>query len=81
MKHKLNESEKIIADALASANIQYVFNKAPEQLDFYLPDFDVFIEVKTFHSGRIAEQMSRAPNVIAVQGVVAAKFLAQAIRN
>jgi hypothetical protein len=37
-------------------------------LDFYLPDFDVYVEIKQFHSNRIAEQMSRRDNVIAIQG-------------
>jgi len=39
------------------------------QLDFYLPDFDIYIEVKRFHTNRIAEQMSRGKNVIAIQGM------------
>lgn len=37
-------------------------------LDFYLPDLDIYIEVKQFHSDRIAKQMARRPNVIAIQG-------------
>jgi hypothetical protein len=45
------------------------------QLDFYLPDFDVYIEVKRFHTDRIAAQMGRAENVIAVQGMKSLQFL------
>ena len=45
------------------------------QLDFYLEDFDVYIEVKRFHTPRIAAQMSRAENVIAVQGFGSLQFL------
>ena len=45
------------------------------QLDFYLIDFDVYLEVKQFHSDRIAAQMARASNVIAVQGIDSLTFL------
>ena len=45
------------------------------QLDFYLIDFDVYIEVKRFHTDRIAKQMARAKNVIAVQGMESLAFL------
>lgn len=38
----------------------------PTRLDFYLPDYDVYIELKRFHSHRITEQMARAKNVIAI---------------
>jgi hypothetical protein len=37
-------------------------------LDFFLPHYDCYVELKQFHSERIAEQMSRVPNVIAIQG-------------
>lgn len=41
-------------------------------------DFDcgkVFIEVKQFHTPRVSEQMARAPNVIAFQGIESIRFL------
>lgn len=41
-------------------------------------DFDcgnVFIEVKQFHTDRLSEQMARAPNVIAFQGIESIRFL------
>lgn len=75
--------ERLIEAALIDARLRYVTDHGggmPENLDFYLPDYDVFIEVKRFHSDRIAEQMSRAPNVIAVQGDVSARFVAAMIR-
>ena len=74
--------EKLVADALRAAGIRFVEeNETPERLDFYLPDFDVFIEVKQFHSDRIGEQMSRAPNVIAAQGAAAVGLLAKLIET
>jgi hypothetical protein len=33
----------------------------PANLDFFLPDFSLYIEVKQFHSHRIAEQLSKVP--------------------
>lgn len=73
--------ERLIAAALDDADIPFIpGEKTPERLDFYLPVQGVHIEVKQFHSDRIAEQMDRAPNVIAVQGRQAVNFLADLIR-
>lgn len=75
--------ERLIADALVFAGVRFVTDEGggnPAGLDFYLPDSDVHIEVKRLHSPRIAEQMSRAPNVIAAQGEVAVRWIADLIR-
>jgi hypothetical protein len=73
--------EKIIADALG--DIPFTMEGEPEHpegsLDFYVPSWGVFIEVKRFHSPRISDQMSRQPNVIAVQGMDAAIAFAELI--
>jgi hypothetical protein len=62
--------EAYIFDMLTLANEPFVQgDKHPSRLDFYLPNYNIFIEVKQFHSNRIAEQMSREHNVIALQGV------------
>jgi hypothetical protein len=79
MGEKMNDPvERIIADALDSQRIRYVRDGEGETkaLDFYLPDFDVYLEVKRFHTRRIAEQTSRVENVIVVQGIKAAQFFA-----
>jgi hypothetical protein len=79
----MDPMEQIIADALDEAGIAFT---TPSQrrdatgLDFRLEN-GVEIEVKRFHSPRIAEQMSRAPNVIAVQGEAAVRLLADTIRQ
>ena len=74
--------ERIIAAALDDADIPFVPGEStPERLDFFLPVQNIHIEVKQFHSDRIAEQMSRADNVIAVQGRAAVNLLADAIRG
>lgn len=49
------------------------------RLDFYLPQADLYIEVKRMHSPRISEQMAGTPNVIAAQGEQAVRWLAEAI--
>ncbi len=72
--------EKIIREALLRVDIAFVEEvDNPAHLDFYLSELDVHIEVKRFHSPRIAAQMARADNVIAVQGMVAVKLLAKLI--
>jgi len=64
---------------LLRSGINYQRADAGLGLDFYLPDFDLYIEVKRFHSPRIGEQMSRHPNVIAIQGIECFKFVDQLI--
>lgn len=74
--------ERLIADALDGAGVSYETDSGggnPLGLDFFVPAWDLHIEVKRFHSARVAEQMSRAPNVIVAQGEVAVRRLAELI--
>lgn len=80
MREITDPMEKIIAFALYDAGIIYT-NEHESNLDFYLPMYDLHIEVKRMHSPRIAEQMSRAENVIAIQGERAARVFAEIIRG
>jgi len=73
--------ESIIARALDKLGMTYVHQLGPAGLDFYLQDHDLHIEVKQFHTPRIAEQMGRADNVIAIQGIKAAQLFAKLITN
>lgn len=73
--------EKIMRDALTREEFAFTEDGRPggeinKALDFHLTDYGVHIEVKQFHSARISDQMSRAPNVIAAQGRAAVEFLA-----
>lgn len=71
--------EKIVAEALTRAGLQFITDEGGANatgLDFYLTGYDIHIEVKQFHSPRIAKQMARAPNVIAIQGRAAAEWFA-----
>ena len=77
--------ELIIAEALMLAGVKFRTDH-PARLDFHIPDAarsgdGVHIEVKRMHSDRIAEQMSRVPNVIAVQGEDAVRWLADLIER
>lgn len=78
----MNTTEKIIADALTKASLEFVMENDMMNaagLDFYLPQYDIYIEVKSFYSERIAEQMSRAKNVIAIQGEQSARVFADMV--
>lgn len=79
--HFSDNLEKSIAEALEKSGIDFIHeseNKL-QQLDFYLPSLDVYIEVKQYHSERISKQMSYKDNVIAVQGKYSVAFLIQLI--
>lgn len=72
---KCDPMEEITERWLLTNRIAYERADAGLGLDFYLKDFDLYIEVKRFHSPRIGEQMSRAENVIAIQGIKSLDFL------
>lgn len=69
--------ERIIADALDRAGINYVHESAGAPLDFQVGE--VLIEVKQFHSDRTNRQMADHNNVIVIQGREAALWFADAI--
>lgn len=71
--------EQYIADSLTRAGIDFIHESQNDQatkcLDFYLPDHGVYLEIKGGHSNRIAGQMARDFNVIAIQGVKSVDFI------
>lgn len=70
--------ENRIAGAFDAAGIHYVReSKESKFLDFYLPDFDVYVEVKGGTTSRVNKQCARDHNVIVVQGVKSAQFLCE----
>lgn len=74
--------ESMIQKALEATQEPFLLERQNEPaLDFYLPRRDVYIEVKQFHSPRIADQMARAPNIIAAQGKLAVQMLADLLRR
>lgn len=72
-----DHTEKRIAAILNRLHIEFVHESQDknQKLDFYLPDYDIFIEVKRFYSKRIAGQISGHENVIVIQGVASVAFL------
>jgi len=68
-----------IADLLNSKCIKFVHegykNGINQRLDFYLPDHDIYIEVKKFHTDRVLKQLESQDNIILVQGDKSVKFL------
>ena len=69
--------ERLIAEALTTAGLAYTAGDATaSKLDFHVPALGIDIEVKRFHSDRIAKQMARSDNVILAQGEVAIRALA-----
>jgi len=60
--------ELSVARGLEQARIEYISPCPETNLDFLLVESGVRVEVKQFHSDRISEQMSRAENVIVIQG-------------
>lgn len=75
--HFADHLEKKIAEAMDEVGIEFIHESENKEqgLDFYLPYFDVYIEVKQFHSDRISRQMESKDNVIAVQGRKSAELL------
>lgn len=67
--------ERIVFEGLRARGVEFRVDGQGgySGLDFYVPEMDLHIEVKQFNSPRIAEQMSRFPNVIVIQGEAAAR--------
>ena len=70
--------EEQLGNALESAGIEFVHESesgnSNNGIDFYLPNQNVYIEVKQYHTTRIGAQMGRKDEVIAIQGKEALKF-------
>lgn len=68
--HYSDDLENSIGDLLEHCKIEFTHESEckEQKLDFYLPKYDVYIEVKQFHADRISRQMQSKNNVIAIQG-------------
>jgi hypothetical protein len=51
-----------------------------QRLDFYLPEYDVYIEVKQYHTDRVSQQLASQENVILIQGKKAMKFFIEHLK-
>ena len=69
-----NPLERQIADALDSRGIKWLHEDEKgnaARLDFYLPDYCIYVEVKQAYTPRTDGQLERAKNVIMIQGIEA----------
>ena len=68
-----------VANILDKLKIKYIHegkkNGVDQRLDFYIPEFDVYIECKQMHSERTISQLSSAENIILIQGEQSINFL------
>lgn len=73
-----------LAHALDEADVLYHADGEPGNrtgLDFYLPAADIYIEVKSGSTPRIAAQMERASNIIVIQGIRAMDLFCQLLKK
>lgn len=77
---RLDPMEAALERGFEAAGIEYRrADGMTHRLDFYLPGLDVYVEAKRFHTPRIADQMSRVPDIIVIQGMKAAVIFTQMI--
>ena len=81
---KPDPCEEIVRQALDDAGIAYnrnVQHLYGREIDFFLPDHGVLIEVKQFYTARAIEQLRSLPNCILLQGRRACELFAQMTRD
>lgn len=68
--HISDPLELEVANALTEKGIAFVHESqgTGQRLDFYLPQFEIYMEVKRYHTPRIEQQMALQENVILIQG-------------
>lgn len=79
----MDSLEKRVADILDKKGIKYIHESEGEnqRLDFFLPDFNIFIEVKQFSTPRSSDQLASQDNVILIQGKKSIVFLENMLLN
>ena len=77
-----DQVEKIIYEGLDKRRIEYSRNKVTggREIDFYLPEFDLWIEVCQFYTPRKIKQLENIPNIILIQGRHAASLFISLIK-
>ena len=79
-----NPLEKQVADALDAREIKWLHEDEAgnvARLDFYIPSSGVYVEVKQAYSPRCDAQLSRAENVILVQGIDAVRAFCDLLKK
>lgn len=74
--------ELIVAAGLRLAGMPFVHesDNKKQNLDFYLPNVDVYIECKQFPTDRTSAQIAGFSNVIVIQGRRAAETFVSLLR-
>ena len=66
--HYADHLEAEIGALLTERGIRFIHESQGAALDFYLPDYDIYLEVKQFYSERVIKQLALHDNVILIQG-------------
>lgn len=69
--------EQAVADILTEKNISFIHESQNNgsTLDFFLPDYNIYVEVKQYHTDRVLTQLREQENVILIQGKKSVEFL------
>jgi hypothetical protein len=63
-----DELEQMVGEALYEAGIEFKHESEGAMLDFIVPEWNCFIEVKKYHTHRISKQLSFYTDVILLMG-------------
>jgi hypothetical protein len=75
--HYSDHLEREVGELLNEIGISFIHESQNNgsNLDFYLPSYDVYIEVKQLHTEIVVHQLSKRDNVILIQGKKSIQFL------
>lgn len=76
----IDQRAKMQFDLLAGIKFIHDSEGGNQRLDFFLPDHNVFIEVKQYHTDRIAEQMALKDNIIVLQGKQSVEYFIKLLK-
>ena len=63
-----DDLERMVGEALYEAGIEFAHESEGVFLDFWIPKWRAYIEVKKFHTDRISNQLTRHSDVILLMG-------------
>ncbi len=75
-----NPLEVSIESVLTELNIRFE-REGLHRLDFFLPDFNTYIEVKEYHTDRVNQQLKDHAEVILVQGKQAVETFCKLLKG
>ena len=78
-----DDLELAVAESLSDAGILFTHSLQPpyHKLDFYLPEHDIYIEVKKFHTERVCKQLHTQENIILIQGRKSVEFMKKILKK